>query len=145
MKRLFSLVTILLLAVTLSGCAALEQDMTDYYTQDEVDELLVEQKEYIDEEFIDLGEDLRNLFDSLEAEVVLTLEEQEYNKERLYEIVSVTIIEVNEGVYLTETSGFTTDQYVVVTEKTFVLGDVTNVAVYLNGDVRMWNELKEFD
>jgi hypothetical protein len=145
MKKLLLFIAILVLTITLSGCDAMNPDLSGYYTQEDVDEMLSEQQEDLDEEFIDLREDLQDLFEQLEEDVNIKLAEQAYEKERLYEIVEVTIVEVNEGVYLTETSGFTTEQYVVVTEKIFEIGDKTNVAIYLNGDVRMWNELKEFD
>ena len=145
MKKLLLFIAVLALTITLSGCDAMSTDLTEYYTQEEVKEIFEDEKDLINEEIVDISEDLQALFKTLEEQILLKLEEQAYEKERAYEIVEVTIVEINAGVYLTETSGFTTDQYVVVTEKTFQIGDKTNIAIYLNGDVRMWNELKEFD
>jgi len=145
MKKLLLFIAVLALTITLSGCDAMSTDLTEYYTQEEVKEIFEDEKDLINEEIVDISEDLQALFETLEEQILLKLEEQAYEKERAYEIVEVTIVEINAGVYLTETSGFTTDQYVVVTEKTFEIGDKTNIAIYLNGDVRMWNELKEFD
>ena len=145
MKKLLLFIAVLALTITLSGCDAMSTDLTEYYTQEEVKEIFEDEKDLINEEIVDISEDLQALFETLEEQILLKLEEQAYEKERAYEIVEVTIVEINAGVYLTETSGFTTDQYVVVTEKTFQIGDKTNIAIYLNGDVRMWNELKEFD
>jgi len=62
-----------------------------------------------------------------------------------YRIEEVKIIEVNEGVYLTQTTGFQPKQYVLVTLNVFEEGNITNIAIYDDGIVRMWNELKEFD
>ena len=141
MKRLV-LVLVLVLTMLLSGCSLLEKEET--YTIEEVDVLLATEAAKGAANDLDVMALIEDDFYT-KVEVDALLESQADVKERTYEIIEVEVIEVNNGVYLIEKIGFLTEQYVLLTTKVFEMGDITNVAVYLNGDIRLWDELKEFD
>ena len=139
MKRL---ILVLLLVVTLSGCSLLETEET--YTMEEIDNMIaIEAAKGAENDLLVMALIADDFY--TKEEVDKLLEDQADVKERTYEIVEVKVIGVNNGVYLVEKIGFLTEQYVLVTPKVFILDDITNVAVYLNGDIRLWDELKEFD
>jgi hypothetical protein len=127
----------------------LNLDCEIFYTQDEVDELVRE----INANHDYLGDKLERLYymkedvDTNFQRIEQLIEEQENVKERKYDIVEVKVVDVNDNVYLVETMNLLNpDQYILVSiNQVFEIGDETHIALYYDGAIRLWNELKEFE
>ena len=151
MKKVISIILMLVMVFTLSGCFPEQEEQycneEVCYTKDEVRELidsLVESSEYkiyvdMDEEFDYINDE----FDRVEQLII----DQANIKERTYDIIEVEVVSVNGNVYLVETLNLiNSDQYILVSyNQIFVVGDKTHIASYYDGDIRLWNELKEFE
>ena len=150
MKKVINIIIVFTLVFTLSGCFLEPEEQycneETCYTQDEVDEMLaIESAKGAAHDLLVMA-----LIDDdfyTKDEVMALINEQANVKERTYDIIEVEIVSVNGNIYLVETLNLiNSDQYILVSyNHVFVVGDKTHIASYYDGDVRLWNELKEFE